>query len=66
MNPPAFNEESAPPPRPGSNIWAKLGQCLNVVAIIILGVVSAILFMHFQVVSLRVALEQIKIDELKT
>lgn len=66
LAPPVSDEESVPSSRTGSNMRAKLGRCLNVAAIGILSVVSAILFVQLQLVSSRVASEQRQIDELKT
>jgi len=59
------HDESASASRTGANPLVIAGRFLNVGAIGILSIVSAILFIQLQAVSLRVASEQYQIDELK-
>eukprot|EP00985_Skeletonema_marinoi_P022722 scaffold14649_cov127-Skeletonema_marinoi.AAC.5 len=53
------------PPRSGNNMLVKIGRFLNVSAIGVLSIVSVLLFIQLQAVSLQVASEQKQIDELK-
>mmetsp|Transcript_34767 Transcript_34767/g.52091 ORF Transcript_34767/g.52091 Transcript_34767/m.52091 type:complete len:465 (-) Transcript_34767:1284-2678(-) len=53
------------PPRSSNNMLVNIGRFLNVSAIGVLSIVSVLLFIQLQAVSLQVASEQKQIDELK-
>mmetsp|Transcript_21769 Transcript_21769/g.33227 ORF Transcript_21769/g.33227 Transcript_21769/m.33227 type:complete len:323 (+) Transcript_21769:194-1162(+) len=53
------------PPKSSNNMLVKIGRFLNVSAIGVLSIVSVLLFIQLQAVSLQVASEQKQIDELK-